>query len=262
MWPLNLNTYRFMLREVSKRFKTIRYTEIDTSRDFVLWRHDCDMSLNRARHIAEIDAENGITSTFFILPHSEFYNILELEQTRIIREIRDLGHDIGLHLDIGYHTATAKTFDLESAIKRDKYLLEDVTESKIQSFSFHNPTPEMLKLNSKEYAGLINCYSKQIWTTIKYGSDSNGYWRHQPIPEILLDSTNSRIQILTHPDWWIEGDYSPRDRVLRCAYGRARKVMFDYDSAMATYLERDNAKPNDLSITDYDRAMKTMQTRT
>ena len=150
-----------MLQMVTARGKTIKFSEIDNNDSFVLWRHDCDMSLNRARAIAEIDAENGVQSTFFVLPHSDFYNILELGQTKLIREIVKLGHEIGLHLDVGYHSSTAAIFDIESAIERDRNLIEGIAETRIDVFSFHNPTPDVLKFQNDNYANLINCYSKK-----------------------------------------------------------------------------------------------------
>jgi peptidoglycan/xylan/chitin deacetylase (PgdA/CDA1 family) len=256
VWPLNFETYLQMVKLVTELRKTIRYTEIENNNNFVLWRHDCDMSLNRARHIAEIDAEHGIRATFFILPHSDYYNIFELKQTKLIRELTGLGHDIGLHLDVAYHSAVSGVFDLERSISKDKYLLEEIAETKIEAFSYHNPTPEILKSDSSEYSGLINCYSKLIRETVDYGSDSNGYWRHQPIPDILLDKNKTRLQILTHPEWWLKEAPSPRDHVLRCAYGRAIKTVSNYDFAMTNHDDRDNVKEVDVASNDYERAIK------
>jgi hypothetical protein len=256
MWPINLETYRLMLRITTEHRKTIRFSEIDNNESFVLWRHDCDMSLNRARAIAEIDAENGVSSTFFILPHSDFYNILELGQTKLIRDIAKLGHAIGLHLDVEYHSMTSAKFNIESAIARDRNLLEDISETKIEVFSFHNPTPDVLKFQNDSYADLINCYSKQILGTVSYGSDSNGYWRHEPIPQILQDLDRTRLQILTHPEWWLESDELPRDRVLRCAYGRAQSVIMNYDKSMSEQENRNNELAEDFAFSDYERAIK------
>jgi peptidoglycan/xylan/chitin deacetylase (PgdA/CDA1 family) len=184
-----------MLKVLANQHKTIRYTEIQDCKTFVLWRHDCDMSLNRARAVAELDAQYGVRSTFFILPHSEFYNVLELSQTRLVREIINFGHDIGLHLDVNFHRGTQNVFNFEKAIEQDTKLLEDLAETKIDSFSFHNPTPEILEFDASEYSGLINCYSKEIRETIDYASDSNGYWRHRPIIPTVQKRVNNLKRI-------------------------------------------------------------------
>lgn len=256
MWTLDIDTYCGMLKVVASQHKSIRYTEIQDNKTFVLWRHDCDMSLNRARIVAELDAQFGVKSTFFILPHSEFYNVLELGQTKLVREIVSFGHDIGLHLDVNYHLGTQNNFDLEKAIENDAKLLEDIAEIKIDSFSFHNPTPEILEFDAAKYSGLINCYSKEIHETTDYASDSNGYWRHRSIPEILRDESKTRLQILTHPEWWLERAGPPRDRVLRCVYGRAQNLMDRYDTAMSTYLDRDNNKSLEEDLNDFERARR------
>jgi peptidoglycan/xylan/chitin deacetylase (PgdA/CDA1 family) len=200
-----------MLKAVVERGRTIRYQEIDSYQDFVLWRHDCDMSLNRARRIAELDAEYGVKSTFFILPHSDFYNILEISQTKLIREIALLGHDIGLHLDIGYHYEASETFDIDKAITKDQKILEDIAEVGIKAFSLHNPTPQTLKFDHETYAGLINCYSKKIWANISYCSDSNGYWRHEPIPEVLKNSSQPKLQILKRNEFFQSYNLKPHN---------------------------------------------------
>jgi peptidoglycan/xylan/chitin deacetylase (PgdA/CDA1 family) len=254
MWPLDIDTYCEMLEVVTSQHKSIRYTEIQDCKTFVLWRHDCDMSLNRARAVAELDAQFGVRSTFFILPHSEYYNILELSQTRLVREIASFGHDIGLHLDVNYHLGSQSNFDFEKAINHDTNLLEDLAETKIDTFSFHNPTPEILEFDAAKYSGLINCYSKEIRETTDYASDSNGYWRHQPIPEILQDKSKTRLQVLTHPEWWLETAAMPRDHVLRCAYGRALRVISDYDTALSRYEDRDNLKSTESLANDFERA--------
>jgi hypothetical protein len=254
MWPLDLETYCEMLNVVANQRTCIRYREIEASEAFVLWRHDCDMSLNRARVFAELDAQFGVRSTFFILPHSEYYNILELSQTRLVREIISFGHDIGLHLDVNYHLGTEANFDLETAIEKDTKLLEGLAEVKIDSFSFHNPTSEILEFDAASYSGLINCYSKELRESTDYASDSNGYWRHQPIPEILQDESKNRLQVLTHPEWWLETAAMPRDHVLRCAYGRALRVISDYDIALSRFEDRDNLKSTESLATDFERA--------
>lgn len=40
----------------------------------VILRHDIDQSLTEAVRLAEIEAEEGIRSTWFMLPRTDFYN--------------------------------------------------------------------------------------------------------------------------------------------------------------------------------------------
>jgi hypothetical protein len=256
MIPFNLQTYREMLQLVKAQRRIIKYSEIFDYEDFVLWRHDCDMSLNRALRIAEIDAHYGVQSTFFINPHSEFYNIFEKKQTNIINDILALKHDIGLHLDGAYHSNADSKFDIEDAIVKDTALINCVADTQLNVFSFHNPTREILGFNDDFYAGQVNCYSKKLFETVAYGSDSNGYWRHQPIPEILRDTTRTQLQILTHPEWWLEGDSPPRNRVLRCVFGRAIRLMEEYDRELEKHRDRENIDAEADNADDYRKALR------
>ena len=42
-----------------------------------LWRHDIDVSPNRALRLAQIEHEGGLKATYFFLLHCEFYNCME-----------------------------------------------------------------------------------------------------------------------------------------------------------------------------------------
>ena len=77
-----------------------RYGERPSGRH-VLWRHDVDVSMHRAARLAEIEAERGVVATYFVNPRSVFYNLLEPEIEVLLRRIRSLGHEIGLHFDAG-----------------------------------------------------------------------------------------------------------------------------------------------------------------
>jgi peptidoglycan/xylan/chitin deacetylase (PgdA/CDA1 family) len=256
MHPITIDTYRQMLRSIVSSRRIITYPEVPNHDDFILWRHDCDMSLNRALEIARIDQEFGVRSTFFIMVRSNFYNILEKTQTDIVREIVKLGHEIGLHFDASYHNSIDRVFNLEDSIIMDSKYLEDVAQVPLDVFSFHNPSSEILENDNLEYGGLINCYSKYLRQLTDYGSDSNGYWRHEPIPEILKDEDKKRLQILTHPEWWLQENFPPRDHVLRCAYGRAVNTVRAYDEELARHSDRKNVGVDNLSSNDYERFLK------
>ncbi len=240
MPPFNLDTYEAMLGAARSQRRFVTYDEVLEQDSFILWRHDCDMSLNRALELAEIDARFGIVSTFFIHPRSEFYNIFEYSQTALLRKITQLGHRIGLHFDAEYHKQYSTGKPFVTALQQDASLVEAAVETKVSVFSFHNPDQGALAYDNFEYAGIINCYSKWLKENVVYKSDSNGYWRHEPIPLAIARNETQRLQILTHPEWWLSRESSPRDRVLRCVYGRAIKTMSDYDAAMGFQSDREN----------------------
>ncbi|KTC95688.1 hypothetical protein [Legionella erythra] len=227
-----INEYKNLLRLAKSNYKFITYNQLDSAENYVLWRHDCDFSLNRALRVAQIEQEESITATYFINPHCEFYNLLEKSQSNIIRQIIQMGHQIGLHFDADYYDVTSED-QLDELIVHEKKWLEDWFDVGIEVFSFHNPLKAILHCEKASYGGLINCYSSFFKNEISYCSDSNGYWRFRRLKNILEEASDSRLHVLTHPGWWQETPMLPRARVLRAVEGRAAAVMAAYDALLA-----------------------------
>ena len=226
--------YRKLLEIAKENYQFVFYNEINFDINFVLWRHDCDYSLNRALELARIENEMDIKSTFFINPHCWFYNIFEKNQTDLIMKILNFGHNIGLHFDAGYYDVKHEN-ELNDLIAFEGMMLENFFDTKIDVFSFHNPTAYLLTCEQSEYGGMINCYSRTFKDEISYCSDSNGYWRHQRIYDFLLSSDKNNIQVLTHPGWWLDVVKQPRDRILRALNGRRDHVMQSYDDELKIF---------------------------
>lgn len=227
--------YRHLIRIAKDQYQFARYSAIPwDQRYFVLWRHDVDFSLNRSLALAQIETELGINSTYFVNIHSEFYNVQEKNQAAVIKEIIDLGHDIGLHFEVSFFEPSDQN-SLEEALGRESRLLEDIFDMKISAFSFHNPTSLEFAYSDEIYAGLVNCYSKIFRERFGYVSDSNGYWRHERLLDVLTSGEHARLQVLTHPGWWQQKSMPPRERIFRAVYGRARAVMAAYDSDMQAF---------------------------
>ncbi|KDC30925.1 hypothetical protein L505_0136 [Bordetella bronchiseptica F4563] len=97
----------------------------------------------------------------------------------------------------------------------------------------------MLQQREARYAGLLNTYSEFFRDQVGYCSDSNGYWRHRRLADVLEQAADHSLQVLTHPGWWVDEAMSPRDRIARCAEGRAAATMRKYDEDLACF-GRDN----------------------
>lgn len=223
--------YRELLRMAGRSYSFATYGAIPWGRNFVLWRHDCDYSLNRALALARIEHEEGVRATYFVNPHCEFYNLLEASQLAIVREMVTLGHDIGLHFDGMFHTTVDET-ELERQLRAEVQLLRHAVGTAPKAFSFHNPEAFHLTCEKDEYAGLVNCYSHRFKTQVPYCSDSNGYWRFRRLRDVLESAQDPCLQVLTHPGWWQEISMRPRERVSRAVHGRAHAVLEFFDSAI------------------------------
>jgi hypothetical protein len=226
--------YIKLLRLAKLNYRFVNYEDAELGTRFILWRHDCDFSLNRALRIAQIEHEEGIISTYFINPHCDFYNVLEKGQSELIKKIISLGHRIGLHFDASYYTINSET-ELEELIAREADWFRQWFNIDLKVFSFHNPTTMIVQCEKSHYGGLINCYSEFFKKHVPYCSDSNGYWRFRRLYEVLEEAQDPCLHILTHPCWWQEKAMLPRARVLRAAKGRAAATMNAYDELLSQY---------------------------
>ena len=232
--------YRNLLRLAKASYEFRLFTNFNKDEKFVIWRHDLDFSIQAAVKLAIIEAEEGVASTYFIWPHSEYYNFLDRESAQGIRKILSLGHQIGLHFDAEYY-GIADIKELESSLQWEKNLIESFFDHKIDAFSFHNPNSFCLKCDALQYAGMINAYAHYFKNEAGYCSDSNGYWRFKRLFDVLNDAKDDRLQVLTHPEWWVPEPMSPRDRVSRCIDGRAANLHKHYDMLLKK-LGRKNIK--------------------
>jgi hypothetical protein len=201
-----------------------------------LWRHDVDFSVHRALRLAEIEAEEGVRATYFLSLHSELYNLLEGAVISRVRAILDLGQWGGLHFDLSFYDGTDSEADLAERLSFERGLLEQLVERPIGAFSFHNPERGAIEsFDATEIAGMVNAYGSELRQRYAYISDSNGYWRHRRLPDVLAEGTEPRLHVLTHPEWWQAEPMSPRERLARCIEGRARATGRWYEELLEAW---------------------------
>jgi len=205
-----------------------------TREPHVLWRHDIDVSPNRAARLAEIENGHAVKATYFFLLHSDFYNCMEPATRDVMRRIVGLGHDIGLHFDVTFYPEIDGVEALERRIAFESDVLGDLAAKTPLAVSFHNPTPEQLeRYDQPRLAGLVNAYGKPLRTGYYYVSDSNGYWRFHRLHDVLAERAAPALHVLTHPEWWTPECASPRDRIVRAVEGRAASGLKAYDAFLA-----------------------------
>lgn len=199
----------------------------------VIWRHDVDFSLQRALWCARAEAEAGAIGTYFINPRCAFYNILEPESLRCIAEIADLGHAIGLHFDAGALGIKEWSLpQLETALSREADMFHALCGRRPNSVSWHNPDlSNLLDFDGEHIAGLANAYARSLREDYTYCSDSNGYWRFTPMPDVITEG-HARMHLLTHPAWWTPTSLPPRARIERAIAGRANALSMEYDALL------------------------------
>lgn len=199
----------------------------------VIWRHDVDVSLQRALWCAQAEQDAGAVGTYFINPRCEFYNLAEPESLRCLRAIADLGHEIGLHFDAGaMGVASWNRAQLDEALHKERALVEAITGCAIRTVSWHNPDlSNLLDFDDEQIGGLINAYSQSLRSQYTYCSDSNGYWRYTPMPDVI-EQGHEKLHLLTHPAWWTPLPMPPRARIERAVVGRASAISANYDKLL------------------------------
>jgi len=226
-----ISHYKELCQLAIKNYPIANFWNVPWGERFLLWRHDIDISLNRALVLAKEECQFGIRATYFLNPHSEFYNLAELNQNAIVKEIVSLGHDIGLHFDAGFFGQISEV-ELNDFVAREADYLSSLFKVQPVAFSFHNPIDATLKFEGDTYGGLLNTYSKRFKTEVQYCSDSNGYWRFRRLHDVLSDASDYCLQVLTHPGLWQDKPMPPRQRIFRSTIGRATSVMRSYDETL------------------------------
>jgi hypothetical protein len=229
------DSYRVML-ELAREGYSFEPFGSSAEGPHVLWRHDVDFSVHRALRLAEIESEQEVRATYFLSLHSELYNLLEAPVFARVKAIIELGHWAGLHFDASFYEGIESEVALAERISFERGLLEQLLERPVGALSFHNPDEtENPFYDAAEIAGMVNAYGAELRQRYAYVSDSNGYWRHQRLPDLLAERTEPRLHVLTHPEWWQAEAMSPRERLARCIEGRARATGRWYDEALEAW---------------------------
>lgn len=213
-----LDSYHSLMGQLKKRYVItnfrgyiIRYPDILEESPFLILRHDVDACLESALRIAEIeDGEFGISSTYFILHSSPFYNILDKESIKIIRKINELGHEIGFHYDCSLFDLVD---DKEELLIKMIEVFEKLCDVEVSSISCHNPS-----LTAKDYfldvPGIANAYAPEFIEDMLYVSDSTATWRKGALEKLFTPEQNPKVQLLLHPLYWNRKEYHNRKVIL------------------------------------------------
>ena len=235
--------YRALLEQARAKYRFLSFTAAATTEAGVLWRHDIDVSVHRALALARIEHDLGVRATYFVHLHSVFYNAFESAIAARLRAIAGLGHEIGVHFDPHFHgLAPDRAADLSPAVAAEADAIASLTEARVVAVSFHDPDKHGGSVaDEDEIAGLVSSYGRTIRARFGYCSDSNGHWRFASIDEELASGRHARLQVLTHPEWWVPKPMSPRDRIARAIDGRAAAIAAGYDATLAA-LGRENLR--------------------
>lgn len=211
--------------------------------DFVILRHDVEVSVDKAVDLARIECEMDIRSTYFFQVRSGGYNILAAENIRKIQSIQSMGHDIGLHFHMDRDAPPMPIEYYQANIQKDRSLMETFLNIGIQAFSIHRPSPFVLECELCA-DGMVNTYDPLFFAysrdpeTIRdnaelplYLADSEHAWKYG-YPDRQTIQDRRRVQILMHPYSWSEQGFGREDNF--------RDILDSKHREMLEFLRREN----------------------
>ena len=147
----------------------------------LLLRHDVDLSLGSALQMAEVEADVGASSTWFLMTRSVFYNLGSSEGEAAVSRLRALGGRIA-------HHAVWPHLDLDESLGFEPVV------------AWHNPEPDYM---SEAVPGAQNAMAVPFFEQEHYRSDSNQHWRHGCPHDGLARGDFEWLQLLIHPEIWV-----------------------------------------------------------
>ena len=147
----------------------------------LLLRHDVDLSLGAAVKMAEVEAELGARSTWFLMTRSVFYNLRSKEGEQAFSQLRACGGWIA-------HHALWPHLDLDEDLGFEPVV------------AWHNPEPDYMR---EPVVGAQNVMAAPFFEQEHYRSYSNQHWRHGCPHEGLERGEFAWLQLLVHPEIWV-----------------------------------------------------------
>jgi hypothetical protein len=160
-------------------------------------RFDVDISPINARVLGRLAAAQGWPASFLFQLNAETYNALGPATLDTIRELRSLGHCVGLHID------QRLSGEDEAPIARTLAWFRRCVVPIEPVVSFHRPTASVL---GRSYRRFASAYAPEAFAPERYLSDSRRSLAFVPTLRAWLAQGRSPIQLLLHPEWWQESE--------------------------------------------------------
>lgn len=183
----------------------------------ILLRHDVDVSLEKARRFAEVEADLGVRATYFLRLHSRYYQLLTPESWPHLCALSEMNHEIGLHYECQFYERMGA--DHLEMLARDATIFSSIVGKPIQGCAAHLPSRyKPLDTRTIRSVGLAyEAYGPEFTQERKYISDSRGHWREGCLCQWL--GRADHITALIHPVLWFDLDESLENMLRRIQEG-------------------------------------------
>jgi len=201
--------YEHALRSAEQRgFKVVPLSDRKTVGPDVralYLRHDVDADLDASVAMARLEQSMGIRSTYLFMVRSPVYNLFSRYARTAVESVLQAGHSIGIHFDA--HGMTHES-DVRRTLHRETRMMAEEFSLDIECVSFHQPSSEVLSGNFT-FDGLLNAYSSNDFHDTLYLSDTNRSSRFWEQWDAFLAQSDSSVQLLIHPMWWMYSQDQP-----------------------------------------------------
>ncbi len=183
--------YATFLQEMKKLAEPMLFKDWSGEKTFLI-RHDIDLNLDLAFRLAQVEHQENVVSTYFVLLTCDTYNALSAANVAILKNMIEMGFEIGLHFDPSIY----KPEEISQSFKFEVGILENTLQQEIKSVSLHNPS---IHNQYPMFEGFLNAYDPKIFSDDKYLSDSRMQFRNKNPFEFIKNVKEHVMQILTHP---------------------------------------------------------------
>lgn len=230
-----LANYKRLLKIAKEKYSFVLFSQEGVYGDMqIILRHDVEFSIPIALEMAKIESELGIQSTYFVQLHGDFYNALESNTFKQLKEIESLGHQLALHFD-AHFWGINKEEELEKYLEIDKRTFETYFGVQPRIFSFHNNNAFTLSCTKDSYARMLNVYAEKYKKDIGYCADSTGYWRYEILEDRLKEAKDNILQVLVHDGMWQNEVLPPRRRVYKVIDDHSAMMKRSYDETLIKF---------------------------
>jgi len=234
------NEYKNIINLIKNHLHIIDFTDVKKSTEkFCVLRHDIEFSIDRSYDLAKVEKELGVKSTYTVQLRNNTYNALSEKNIELIKRIKDLGHEIGLH----QNPPSQMTEDeLIKYVINDIEVLEHYYGFEVDRFAFHRPKKEYLS-NYLKIKNKINCYDEKFFhffnevpenLNVLYLADSNHKWKYGYPLDFDFSKIN-KLQLLTHPYSWTENGGDNYGNYLSLIRERNTELLYSMDTETNTF---------------------------
>ena len=203
-------SYTDIIEKVDSKLPIVDFSDVLINKldKFCIVRHDIEFSVDRALELANVESMFGINSTYTVQLRNNTYNALSEKNIKAVKEIRKLGHHIGLH----QNPPQMDDGELVDYITKDIETLEHYYGFEVDRYAFHRcgSNPRLLE-KYFEVPNKINCYAKEFFhyfngekpkeLRVHYLADSNHLWKYGHPLDLDFNEVD-KLQLLTHPYSW------------------------------------------------------------